>query len=285
MSVVPQRSDKAAAKEFDSGEIVDVDMIDGCRLAGRLWRAHPGAPLFVAVHGVMSHSLWFQELADPLRRAGISLLAVDRRGAGMNRLEPGESPDDLTLIDDLDVWLDFASTVSSDIHLVGFCWGANYALHYIGRRRDRVRSLILMAPGIVPAERVAIRRSVDDLAPETQLPIPLALEDFTRGSKLESFLRPDPLRLTHTSARFVRIQNAIGRWSAVRLVRLRLPLLMILAAEDRISDNVRTRELFAKTSAAPNGIVDVPGGHGLLFDAPAETASACSHWLNGLAGL
>jgi len=269
----------------DSGDVVNVPVADGHALKGRLWRAASHAPLLVAAHGVMSHSLWFHQLAKALSARGISLLGFDRRGAGLNRDVPGEPKDDRTLIDDLAAWMDVAATISSEVHLVGFCWGANYALHYLGASSERlsdVRSLILMAPGVATSKAIALHRSIDDLAADARLPIPLPLEDFTRGPALDGFLRPDPLRLTDTSARFVRIQNHIGRWSAVRLAKLRLPLLTILAEQDDISDNGKIKSLFERSSASPKTLIEVPGRHGVLFDAPEPTAVACQQWLEHL---
>ncbi|MGI9491809.1 MAG: alpha/beta hydrolase [Geminicoccaceae bacterium] len=267
---------------IDTGDMVSVTAADGHELKGRLWWASKNAPLLVAAHGVMSHGLWFHQLAEALRARGIALLVFDRRGAGLNRGDPGEPEDDQTLIDDLGAWMDLAATISDERHLVGFCWGSNYMLHYLGQLSDGVKSLILMAPGVVPSTNVAIRRSIDNLAPETRLPITLELEDFTRGPALEGFLRPDPLRLTHTSARFVSIQNRIGRWSAVRLAKLRLPLLAILAEQDNISDNDKTRGLIDRSSASPKTLIDVPGRHGIIFDAPIQIADACRDWLDRL---
>jgi alpha-beta hydrolase superfamily lysophospholipase len=280
MGATPER--EAAMPPPDPGEIVTVQSTDGARLKGRIWRASSGGPLLVAAHGVMSHSLWFHELAVELRALGISLLAFDRRGAGMAREEPGEPVDEKVLADDLDAWLDLARTITDDIHLVGFCWGSNYVLHYLGKHPRAARSLILIAPGVVPSKKVAIHRSPETHSPEEQLPIPLKLEDFTHGPALDGFLRSDPLRLTHTSARFVDIQNRIGRFSAIQLVRVRLPLLTIFAATDDISDNEKTRAYLAKTSIAPKEVIELPGRHGIIFDAPRDLAAACRGWLDRL---
>ena len=264
------------------GEIVHVQAPDGETLAGRLWLATNKAPLLLVLHGVMSHSLWFKVLASELQNQGISLLAVDRRGAGMTRYKPGEPADDQVLLDDLDAWLQIARTMSEDLHLTGFCWGANYALHGLSRKPPSIRSLILIAPGIVPAKGVEIVRSTNHLSPDSKIPIPLKLEDFTQGPLLNELLRPDPLRLTHTSAGFVGIQNTIGRWSSIRLVRLRLPVLMVLGAEDPISDNTRTQNLLDRSTASPKEAIVVPGLHGVIFDAPEETALACRRWIDRL---
>lgn len=265
----------------DPGEIVGISADDGRQLKGRLWRAFPGAPLLVAAHGVMSHSLWFHRLAVALVDRGIALLAFDRRGAGLNR-DAGDPIDDDILVRDLDAWLTFAREIGGALHLVGFCWGSNYALHYLAQRSEGLESLILMAPGVVPSETVALRRSTDGLKPDDRLAIPLELEDFTIGPDLEDFLCPDPLRLTHTSVRFVDIQNKIGRWSAARLVKLRLPLLTVLAAQDRISDNARTERLVERSIAPQKSLIELPGRHGIIFDAPDLTADACRHWIFGV---
>lgn len=270
----------------DPGEIVVVTAADGCRLKGRLWRASPGAPLLLAAHGVMSHSLWFHRLAAALRERDIALLAFDRRGAGLNR-DAGDPLDEAMLVRDLDAWLDLADGISCALNLLGFCWGSNYALHYLGQRSgpdggsERVRSLVLMAPGVVPAETVALQRSTDQLAPDDRLAIPLDLEDFTAGPDLDGFLRPDPLRLTHTTAHFVDIQNRIGRWSPARLVKLRLPLLTILAADDSISDNARIERLVERSTAPKKSLITLPGRHGIVFDAPDPAAEACRRWIFG----
>ncbi|MGI9510097.1 MAG: alpha/beta hydrolase [Geminicoccaceae bacterium] len=270
---------------LDPGDVVGIEAADGRPLKGRLWRASSNAPLLLVVHGVMSHSLWFHQLAHSLRSLDIALLAVDRRGAGLEPERSGEPGNDQVLVSDLAAWTDFAAAISDDLHLVGFCWGSNYALHYLGHHTDPIRSLILMAPGVAPRQTAMVQQPLDDLPPEAQLPIPLELEDFTQGPALEGFLRPDPLRLTHVSARFIGIQNMIGRWSAIRLVRLRLPLLTLLAEQDDISDNARMKALFERSSASPKTLIEVPGRHGIVFDAPGPVAAACRQWLDRLHGM
>ena len=208
---------------------------------------------------------------------------MDRRGSGLAKDDPGEPENDEVMIDDLDSWLTFAGEITDQVHLIGFCWGANEALHYLGKRPTGARSLILMAPGIVPSAAVIERHVAQEIPGDGRVPILLDLEDFTRGPMLDGYLRPDPLRLTATSRRFVEIQRRIGSFSAARLLRLRLPSSRSSPRRMRFRTMPRTQRLLEKTSARPNEIEVVDGRHGIIFDAPAEIAAICQNWLTRLA--
>ena len=54
----------------------------------------------------------------------------------------------------------------------------------------------------------------------------------------------------------------------------------ILAKNDDISDNARTLDFLAKTAADPNEVRHVSGRHGVIFDAPRESAAICRSWLD-----
>src|SRR5690606_1386679 len=76
------------------------------------------------------------------------------------------------------------------------------------------------------------------------------------------------------------IMQTFSRMIGVKLLKLPYPVLMILAEDDRITDNQTTEQLFNRLRPQPRQLVYVPGQHGIQFDAPLETAAALTAWLS-----
>lgn len=262
----------------NAGQIVSVPASDGHVLKGRLWRDETTTPLILALHGVMSHSLWLAPVGVALQQRGMSLLAVDRRGAGLN--DPRRHDDGVDrLVDDLDSWTNMARSLSTEIHLAGFCWGSNYALQYLASRRWCPRSLILIAPGILLTTKLKAGDAAALLSnSEGEVSVPIPLEDFTSGPYLKQFLRLDPLCRKTVGLRFINIQQRIGQLAGPRLSKLDLPLLMILATRDQVSDTPKLAGLFGKCRAVPKRLDLIDAAHGINFDAPDQIAEICQAW-------
>ena len=64
----------------------------------------------------------------------------------------------------------------------------------------------------------------------------------------------------------------------VKLARLAGPILVVLASEDRVTDNDATRRAF-NLLRVQKRLVEVPGEHGVQFDAPDQTAKEIIDWI------
>lgn len=267
-------------KPFDSS-IEHVDARDGYSLAVRRFRPRESAACrLVILHGVVSHSEWLAPVAERLAGLGCEVLCPDRRGTGLCQANPGDAPDTATLVDDVARVVGHDMDDNLPVHLAGFCWGASYAIHAARPIRERLASLVLIAPSMFPGAGLGsadIVTGESSEASETPL-VPLDL--FTQGPAYEDYIIPDPLKTTLVSPRFNQLMVGMNALLAPRWVKLNLPSLVILAEDDRLADNEKHRKAFAMLRAEPKRLVTVPGEHGVQFDAPGDTAQHVFDWVS-----
>jgi alpha-beta hydrolase superfamily lysophospholipase len=233
------------------------------------------------LHGLISHSGWLAPVAEDLATRGIASVCPDRRGSGANPGPRGDAPSGTVLLDDLDCIVDRFGRDGSGVHLVGFCWGAAYALNYVARRRRPVRSLALLAPSVVPAPAVREHPLITGPSAEATVDPTIPAEAFTRGPAYEQVILPDPLRLRKVSPRLNGVLAEFAYMIGAKLTRLTVPTLIVLAEADRVVDNAATERLFATMRASRKELRTVPGEHGVQFDAPHEVAAILGDWLAG----
>ncbi len=260
-----------------------VKAADGYPLQVRVWQAAEPRATLLMLHGVVSHSLWLEPLAVPLAEKGITVICPDRRGAGANRDARGDAPDQQTLLEDVERVRQHFATAQA-MHLCGFCWGSNYAINYALKFPGNMRSLALLAPAVFAAENLReAELNISDVAEATEVPI-VPLDGFTRGPAYKGFILPDSSRVTHVSPRFNGIMQGFSQMIGIKLLKLPLPLLMVLAEQDRMTDNETTARVFNRFKTEPKHLEYVPGEHGVQFDAPVQTADALLAWLDRFNG-
>ncbi|OLD38403.1 MAG: hypothetical protein AUI57_07145 [Candidatus Rokubacteria bacterium 13_1_40CM_2_68_8] len=260
-------------------ETETVPGVGGDRLNVRVWRASPSVETVVMLHGLISHSGWLAPVAEDLATRGITSVCPDRRGSGANPGPRGDAPSGAVLLDDLDCVLDRFEHNGAGVHLVGFCWGAAYAVNYLALRGRPVRSLALLAPSIVPAPSVREQPLITGPSGEATVDPTIPAEAFTHGPAYEQVILPDPLRLRKVSPRLNGILAEFGYMIGAKLTRLTVPTLIVLAQADRVVDNAATEGLFTTMRASRKELRTVPGEHGVQFDAPQEVAAILHDWL------
>ena len=253
---------------------------DGYELAVRRFEpaADPIAQLLL-LHGVVSHAGWLGPLAHRLADSGVRVLAADRRGAGQNLVAPGDAPSIDVLLDDVDCLRAHFRDTSLALHVGGFCWGATYALNALERDASGVASFVMVAPSIFPAPDVGGAELEVGSESTARCTPNVPIDRFTQGPDYEGFIIPDPLRTRMVSPRFNDCMVDMNRLLAPRWAKLDLPTLMVLAEDDRLSDNDKHQRAWRHLRATPRHLVSVPGEHGVQFDAPAQTAAALVDWI------
>lgn len=83
-----------------SGLIRTIRASDGYLLHFRHWKAENRRGVVVALHGIQSHSGWYEYSAWRLCRAGYDVYFADRRGSGLNSIDRGHADHGLRLIND-----------------------------------------------------------------------------------------------------------------------------------------------------------------------------------------
>jgi len=273
-----------------TGRILELRRPDGATLRYRTWPTPP-EPRATAIcfNGIMSHSGWFSPLADALVDEGVRVIGADRRGSGPNHEHRGDAKGGKTLVDDALAVIQ-TERGPAPLVLVGWCWGAALAIQAALAIDPKPAAIVLVTPGLCPSADVkahaqALLAAAGD-APEDEACVrsPIAEEMFTRGPALESFILQDDDRVRMLTPRFSVMSAKLSAFALARLPRLAVPMLVVLAEEDAATDNAATRTAFAALPPDRVEIVTLPGAHGVIFDAPAELASAIAGFVHARTG-
>jgi lipase len=245
-----------------------------------------GAPALVCAHGVTSHALRFKRLAERLA-SRYHVIAVDLRGHGRSEWEP---PWDLDAhVDDL---LDTADAFGVErADWMGHSFGGRLLLELAARAPDRVRRIVLLDPAVwIPPPRAL------ELAEQMRADESFASPDEAVEKRIQSGSVPyAPRELLEDEIREHLQLSGDGRWrypfarSAMvaaygemakvpPLGEVTVPALIVRGAETEVlpPQLVETvRELYA----GPLEVVDVPGGHIVMWDALEETGRAVEAFL------
>ena len=236
-----------------------------------------GAVLFL--HGIQSHSGWFERSARALSDAGYHVLLMDRRGSGANRTDRGHAESADQLVSDVLVAKEFLKTRSGfpDCHFTGVSWGGKLAVAAYVADPNGVRSLSLVTPGLFPlsdvprAERFRIGLAMLS-EPARLFDIPLNRgELLTRHAGKAGFIDSDPLTLRQATAGFYLASRRMdARCEALRDAPP-VPVFVMLAGEEFIIDNGATTEFIESLGWSDVSIKCFESArHALEFDALQE---------------
>lgn len=233
------------ATATNSFETITYTANDGLQLQARRF-PQQGNRLgrLLLLHGIQSHSGWYLATCQALSKAGYEVLFVDRRGSGNHTEKRGDTPNWWQIVDDANA-ARTAAWGDAPVVMVGISWGAKVALALAKRHPQGVRAVALWAPGLCPKVNLSFLEKTSIFctrvfSPTSLYPIPLndpAL--FTASEKWRQFLSQDPLALHRATARFMVESTRLDLWLAVR--KWDLPILILLAGQEKIVDNLRTR--------------------------------------------
>jgi pimeloyl-ACP methyl ester carboxylesterase len=225
----------------------------------------------IYLHGIESHGEWFLPAASRLRELGVTTILLDRRGSGLNsHLEPGHADSAAELLED--VRLLRAKLGPQRFALVGLSWGGKLALAAALAQPDSWTRLILITPGLVPRVDLAWSEKFRLLAcwafrPHARFGVPIEPEMFTQTPHWLDYLRQDPMRLKRVTAKFLRASVSLDSYVRSRIEKLRVPSLLLLAGDDSIIDNDKTRRLFERIRPDLRTVEVFAGAtHSLQFD-------------------
>jgi alpha-beta hydrolase superfamily lysophospholipase len=266
---------------------------DGYAIHVAVWpvpASRPPRGRVVVIHGVQSHGGWYHQLGRTLAEAGYEAHFPDRRGSGANRAERGHAPSARRLIADLVEWLQALRDrdPALPLALAGISWGGKVVVIAAAAHPELVDGLALICPGLQPrvgvsaGERLRITWAYLTNRYKT-FPIPLSdPELFTASPAGQRFIAGDRFALHAGTAGLLAASTFIDiRLRRVRK-RVRQPILLMLAGEDRIVDNARTRAVVNSMASTDKTIVEYPEAHHTLeFEPdPARYARDLIAWLD-----
>jgi len=256
--------------------------VDGSELPMRVWRPDRPRATLVYLHGIHSHSGWYETSSRHLAEAGVAVYQIERRGSGPDRRhERGH-------VDRAETWLaDVAAaaevacreTAVPSVHLLGVSWGGKLALACAAHRPDLYRSLVMSAPGLCPrvdlvlSMKIRVAGSLLIGDPLKRFPIPLGDPYlFTENPDRVRYVAEDSLSLRDLTARFLFESRRLDHRARRAARTVRLPAFLALAECDRIIDNAATEALFGEPTAAPWRVVTYPAAHHTLEFEPDPAA-------------
>jgi acylglycerol lipase len=255
-------------------------------LACRIWRHADPHCVIVHLHGIEGHSQWFEPTARVLNEQGITVYALDRRGAGLNLQNRGDLPDLKTFISDVEAVLRKVVLLhpGKPTFLFANCWSAKAAAVLVnknhryadGKPPVHLSGLIMTCPAIVTEAdfdpltklKIAFSTFASETLKRRLWPIPLTTEMLTGNLVYRQYLEQDPLRLKYVSARFFRETFILGLLAQFVARKIELPLLVLQAEKDQIVDiNKLSAWFFAVGSRDKQLKLFANATHSLDFDA------------------
>jgi alpha-beta hydrolase superfamily lysophospholipase len=133
-----------------------------------------------------------------------------------------------------------------------------------------VDGLALLCPGFFPKVRTPFRDKLRIVwarivAPRRYFDIPLNdPELFTAVPHWQQFIRDDPVALRKATARLLVESVRLDAYLRVLPNRITVPVLLMLAGQDRIIDNPATRRFIDRVAAGEREIIEYPEAHHTL---------------------
>ena len=265
-----------------SGEIGQFEASDGYIHHYRRWSPNtPPRGKMVALHGIQSHSGWYDWSSLRLAASGIDVRFFDRRGSGMNESQRGHTVSAERLITDI---VEFVTDVRSDgpsrcpMFLSSVSWGGKLATAVARSYPDLVDGLLLLYPAIRTHieprwwQRAAIRMLSRAVLGRKTVPVPL--NDpllFTNDADWQQFIAEDDLALHRVTLSFLNATLDLTRQAETAASSLSCPTLVMLAGRDQIVDVTAMREWAAGIPESLRTVIEYPeAAHTLEFDACRE---------------
>ena len=169
--------------------------------------------------------------------------------------------------------------------LVGLSWGGKLATAYELEYPQDVDGLILITPGIKALVDVSLPVKLKivlyaQISPESPIASPIEPEMFTTTPRYLDYIKDDPSRLTHATARFYWQSSRLDSYLDSKITALDTPTLLFLAGQDRIIDNAGVMDTLKRGNSNKLTVIDYPEQtHSVQFDDPDRLVQDMDHWL------
>jgi alpha-beta hydrolase superfamily lysophospholipase len=265
-----------------AGNIDTFTASDGYPLRYR--RYEPGGEpraTIIGIHGIQSHGGWYEYSCTKLCEAGFRVLYLDRRGSGLNDQARGDAPAFGRLLDDLVELVRSPAVVGATrpgaaanhegkVFFAAVSWGGKLAVALQRLQEGLVDGLMLLCPGLFPQVGIAPWTQLGIfgarlISPRRLFPIPLDdPELFTTSPRWREFIHADPLALHQATARFFVESFRLDRYLRKAPGHVKVPVLLLLAGQDRIIRNDKTQRFFQKFATADKNVITYGEAHHTL---------------------
>lgn len=253
------------------------------------WTLEQPRSILVLLHGLKSHSGWFLETGAVLAEKGIKMYVFDRRGSGKSESTRGHIENYHLWMEDIQAIIELARSENpyQTLHLLGHSFGAKLALAFALQHPTEVQSLVLAVPtqfslkaNITFLDKCKVVSSLL-FRRKGRVKVPIRDEMFTRDPEKYRFIREDKLKLESMTSRFCfemfKIDRRINRY----LNTLSLPVLVLLASEDEVVDNLKIQtKFFTHFGSSRKALEMFHCAHDLFFEPENKKVIDCiAQWI------
>lgn len=249
----------------------------GEKIFYRNWKAqtNPKA-MFIIVHGLNSHSGYYENFAKELNQNNYAVFAMDLLGRGNSQGERYYIPDFNIIIEDIDKMVNLAKAeyLNLPLFLLGHSAGGVFANVYALHQQHKLKGLIsesfafqLPAPEFV----LFFIKMLAYIIPHKKL-IRLKNEDFSRDMAIVEKMDNDIL-LTDEKQATKTMQQLLyaGKVFKKEMKKINLPLLIIHGTSDKATHYEGSRYLYKNVSSEDKELKLYEGHyHDLLNDSGNE---------------
>jgi alpha-beta hydrolase superfamily lysophospholipase len=194
--------------------------------------------IVLIVHGLNSHSGYYQDFATQLNENDFDVYAIDLRGRGQSDGERYYIRDYNEIIADIDLFLNIANAANPTLpvfllgHSAGGVFASVYALHHQAKLKGLISESFafqLPAPGFA----LATIKFLSHLIPHTRL-VKLNNEDFSRDKAIVATMNHDPLLANEKQpAKTMQQLLLAAEYLKKEMPAIKLPLLILHGTADK----------------------------------------------------
>lgn len=234
---------------------------DGTPLFATDWLVEsPGAEKggVVLMHGLGEHSGRYSQLIRFLNDRGLSVRAYDHRGHGRSGGARGDVPGDATMLQDAKIVVDtfaqrFTGHGPAPLFLFGHSMGGLIAARFAAARLSPLRGVILSSPALallMSGPQRTLANLLLKTAPGLRLPNGLNTKYLSHDPQVETDYLNDPLVHPKISARLLSSMLAAIDFSHAHAADLAVPVLLVVAGDDRLVDPGGSDAFFKRLAPA-----------------------------------
>jgi lysophospholipase len=238
--------------------------VGGIRLYYRAWELPRARAAIAIVHGMGEHGGRYESVADRLAAYGFSTFALDLRGHGLSDGRRGHVSRFEVFLQDVDRFrreLHGLVDVGTPLFLLGHSMGGLIALRYLEEFDTPFRGGIIVAPWLgtaapVPRWKAKLAGALNRVMPSLPFDSGLDPATLSHDPAVVHAYRDDPLVHSRITPRlFAEVSTAMDL-AVQRSDRIHVPLLFLLAGDDRVVSTQKS-EAFARSLSAKNVIIHI----------------------------
>ena len=248
---------------------------DGTLLNEMVWPAPSARATVALLHGYGEHIARYDHVAKAFVAAGITVYGCDLRGHGTSAGVRGHVDRFSEYLDDAAALIARARLAGGPLFVLGHSNGGLIATSYVLQHPEHITGLVLSSPffGLklaVPGVKVWAGRMASNIYPTLKIPSGLHGVDVSRDPAIQKDYDSDPLNNKNATARWFTETMAAQQAVFENAPSLRLPVLVLHGAADKIADPERTRAVASRFGSPDKTVTMLPGQYHEIFNEPEE---------------